>query len=118
MLQHLLLLQQQRRLCSPRPQTAAALAPVPLQEETCEVFTASVYNPKGATEATALSAICEQNLKVTGSAGKGEQCCPLRRCNLPAPRACHGLAVASPSSSSCCKVEGSSQPAAGLPVTR
>ena len=74
MLLHLLLLlRRRRRPCSPRPQTAAPLTPVSLQEVTCEVFTASVYNPKGATEATALSALCEQNLKVTGSDGKGEQ---------------------------------------------
>ncbi len=43
-----------------------------LQEETCELFTVAVYNPAGATEATALSAICQQNLKVAGSDGKGE----------------------------------------------
>mgnify|MGYP000087066602 CR=1 FL=1 len=57
---------------------AAALPLVPLQGETCELFTVSVYNPAGATEATALSAICQQNLKVAGSDGKGEErCCRL-----------------------------------------
>jgi hypothetical protein len=42
----------------------------PEEEQTCELFTVAVYNPAGATEATALSAICQQNLKVAGADGK------------------------------------------------